>query len=94
MRLTATNGNSRNGIEGQRVTVHLSTGQSFAKVLPAGNALRRKRYQAELLDFVTAAAVIEGAAIHKPQSLKAAAMVGLFARQKAQMLVIHGRKTA
>jgi hypothetical protein len=94
MKLTATNGNSRNGIEGQRVTVRLSTGQRFDKVLPAGNAIKRLKYRAELLDFVTAAAVLEGVETHKPKSHQAAAMVQLFAANKARMLIIHGRKSA
>lgn len=92
MRVTATNGNRRNGIEGQRVTVRLNSGQLFAKILPAGNAMRRKRYAAELIDFIHAAAVLEGVETYKPQSRSAAAMIDLFALNKARRVVVHHRK--
>lgn len=94
MRVTATNGNRRNGIEGQRVTVRLESGQVFAKILPAGNALRRKRYAAELIDFIHAAAVLEGVEAYKPQSRSAAAMIDLFALNKARRVVVHHRSKA
>lgn len=92
MKVTATNGNSRNRIEGQRVTVRLGSGQVFAKILPAGNAMRRKRYAAELIDFIHAAAVLEGVETYKPQSRSAAAMIDLFALNKARRVVVHHRK--
>lgn len=92
MKVTATNGNRRNMIEGQRITVHLTSGETFAKTLPAGNAMRRKRYQAELVDFIAAAAILEGHQTYKPASRGAAAMIGLFAHNKARRIVVHGRR--
>lgn len=92
MKVTATNGNKRNMVEGQRVTVRLISGLVFAKTLPAGNAMRRKRYQAELIDFIQAAAVLEGCEVYKPTTRGAAAMIGLFAHNKARRVVVHGRK--
>lgn len=86
MKLTATNGNRRNLIEGQRVTVTLSNGRQFAKVLPAGNAIRRAKYRPELLDFVTVAAVLELAEQY-PRAPGPA--VKLFAESRARRLVRH-----
>jgi hypothetical protein len=95
MQLTATNGNRRNLIEGQRVTITLEDGRRYSKTLPAGNALRRSKYRAQLLDFAHVAAVIELDARHGlPRSRGAAAMVNLFACHKAHKLIVRGARHA
>lgn len=92
MRVTATNGNARNLIEGQRVTVRLNTGAVFSKVLPAGNAIKRKRYAAELIDFIRVAAILELVERHKPRTSRGADLVRLFALNKAQRVVLSGHR--
>lgn len=93
MKLTATNGNARNKIEGQRVTLTTDRGVKFHKCLPAGNALRRVKYQSELIDFVHTVGVLEGwQRIPRRASVKALAMLDLFARAKARLVVVHGRR--
>lgn len=93
MELTATNGNKRNGLTGQRVTITLRGGQAFHKYLPAGGALRRKAYRDELVDFAHACAVIEQTERSgSPGSRGALAMADLFAECKARLLIVHGRR--
>jgi hypothetical protein len=92
MRVTATNGNRRNLIEGQRVTVRLEDGQVFCKTLPAGNAIKRKRYAAELIDFIRAAAVLEGVHRYAPIGRQGAALIEFFATNKARRVVVHGKR--
>jgi hypothetical protein len=95
MQLTATNGNRRNLIEGQRVTITLEDGRRYSKTLPSGNALRRPKYRPQLLDFAHVCAVIEIAGRHGiPASRGAAAMVNLFACHKAQKLIVRGVRCA
>lgn len=93
MKLTATNGNKRNGLTGQRVTITLRGGQAFHKYLPAGGALRRKAYRDELVDFAHVCAATESAQRHGlPGSRGALAMADLFAECKARLLIVHGRR--
>jgi hypothetical protein len=95
MQLTATNGNRRNLIEGQRVTITLEDGRQFHKVLPAGGALRRAKYQPQLLDFAHVCAATE--LTHRyglPGSRGALAMANLFACHKARKLIVRGARHA
>lgn len=93
MKLTATNGNKRNGLTGQRVTITLRGGETVSTYLPAGNALRRPRYRDRLLSFAhTCAAVESDMRSGPPRSHGALAMVDLFTRCKARLLIVHGRK--
>lgn len=92
VKLSATNGNSRNRIRGQRVTLTTRCGFQFITTYPAGGALRRPAYQARLLQMAQGAAWFEGCNRHgEPQTDRAAQMLQLFTQCKARMLVQHGR---
>lgn len=93
MQLTATNGNSRNRIRGQRVTLTTRCGFQFITTYPAGGAVRRPAYQARLLRMVRDAIWFEGCNRHgTPRTAQAAQMLQLFTEHKARLLVQHGRR--
>lgn len=88
MQITATNGNARNSIKGQRVTITARSGQAYSKYLAAGNAFRRARYRNELLDFAKTVAAVESFQRHGVVN----PMCELFATCKARLIIVHGRR--
>lgn len=88
MKLTATNGNARNGLSGQRVTITTRSGARYSKYLPAGNALKRIRYRDELIDFAKTVAVVESYQRHGVCNK----MSELFATCKARLMIVHARR--
>jgi len=91
MKLTATNGNPRNGIYGQRLTVTIADGTTYTKHLP-GQALASIKHRGVILDFVRTAAIVEAGRKHgKQRTADACHLIDLFARCKARMVVTHRR---
>lgn len=88
MRMTVTNGNARNGIRGQRVTLYPRTGPATATILPRADALK---HRPALLAMARCVAWAEGVARHTPTNPDAEQMLALFAESKARLVVIHRR---
>lgn len=78
MRMTITNGNARNQIRGQRVTLSVSL------VLPSARA---RKYRGTLLDMAKQIAWAEGVATHSPRTAAAEQMLRMFTEGKAQRIV-------
>ena len=78
MRMTITNGNARNQIRGQRVTLSVSV------VLPCARA---RKYRRTLLDLAKQIAWAEGVAIHSPRTAAAEQMLRMFTEGKARRIV-------
>lgn len=94
MKVTATNGNRRNLIEGQRVTIRTRSGREFSKTLPAGNAIKRQKYRDELIDFIRVGATLDALERFGQVRPQGAKLIDLFARNKARRVVVHGKRGA
>lgn len=78
MRMTITNGNARNQIRGQRVTLSVSL------VLPCARA---RKHRDTLLDLAKQIAWAEGVAVHAPRSPEAMQMLRMFTEGKARRAI-------
>lgn len=93
MKITATNGNSRNGIKGQRVTFTARGGQAAHSVtLSTGNALQRGKSRAVLLPVAQVLLFQEAKQRFEPKTPEAVRLLALFAECKARLMIDHGRR--
>jgi len=95
MRITATNGNARNGIKGQRVTFTARSGASVSVNLSAGNGLRR-RSNWPVLERWARWGYLCDISDRLPRAYgpfhPVRAMADLFAASKARLSIRHNRR--
>lgn len=97
MKITATNGNARNGIKGQLVRFVRRNGECADLVhLKAGGGLRRKKYREGLTQAAHWAyrreALERVSPNGAPISAQAFALADLFATSKARLSIRHNRR--
>ena len=84
MKLAATNGNKRNGIRGQRVTVTTDQGRKLSVTVPSGNALQRGTHREAIGALAYRGAINDMADLYGYQlSGQALSTLLLFARSRA-----------
>lgn len=90
MKISATNGNARNGIKGQRVTM-VSRCRTVGALLqlPAGGALKRRSYWPRLEHAAEEVYRLEA---QRRAGVQSSPMIDLFARSKARLSIRYGRK--